>query len=377
MEQGSLQERYLSRSVIKHIRRLNPKLSVSAAVGNDYANLHGSVSADGIGDTPWIAWVKAMNNFACSGGQIEGARLTMLLPQNVNNLVAQNAYVFILATGMLFCILTGGNIDLSVGSVVCFVAAVGGKMMVLNSMNPYLTMLVMLLTGIAIGAWQGFWIAYVRIPPFIVTLAGMLAFRGLSNVVLEGQTLAPMPDAYLGLFNNYIPDFLGGGEGFNRTCFVVGIIVCIVYVALVMKNRADRAKKGYSVEAFGGTAVKMVLICAVVLAFMFRLAQYKGIPNSLLWVAVIIAIYTYIASKTTTGRYFYAVGGNEKATKLSGIDTNKVYFLAYLNMGLLAAIAGMVTMARLNSSNPQAGTNFEMDAIGACFIGGASAYGCP
>ena len=139
-----------------------------------------------------------------------------------------------------------------------------------------------------------------------------------------------------------------------------------------MKNRADRAKKGYSVESFGGVAVKMVLICAVVLAFMFRLAQYKGIPNSLLWVVVIIAIYTYIASKTTTGRYFYAVGGNEKATKLSGIDTNKVYFLAYLNMGLLAAIAGMVTMARLNSSNPQAGTNFEMDAIGACFIGGAS-----
>ena len=299
----------------------------------------------------------------------------MLLPQNVNNLVAQNAYVFILATGMLFCILTGGNIDLSVGSVVCFVAAVGGKMMVLNSMNPYLTMIVMLLVGIAIGAWQGFWIAYVRIPPFIVTLAGMLAFRGLSNVVLEGQTLAPMPDAYLALFNNYIPDFLGGGEGFNRTCFVVGIIVCIVYVALVMKNRADRAKKGYSVESFGGVAVKMVLICVVVLAFMFRLAQYKGIPNSLLWVAVIIAIDTYIASKTTTGRYFYAVGGNEKATKLSGIDTNKVYFLAYLNMGLLAAIAGMVTMARLNSSNPQAGTNFEMDAIGACFIGGASAYG--
>ena len=271
--------------------------------------------------------------------------------------------------------LTGGNIDLSVGSVVCFVAAVGGKMMVLNSMNPYLSMIVMLLIGIAIGAWQGFWIAYVRIPPFIVTLAGMFAFRGLSNVVLEGQTLAPMPDAYLGLFNNYIPDFLGGGEGFNRTCFVVGIIVCIVYVALVMKNRADRAKKGYSVDAFGGVAIKMVLICVVVLAFMYRLAQYKGIPNSLVWVAVIIAIYTYVASKTTTGRYFYAVGGKEKATKLSGIDTNKVYFLAYLNMGLLAAIAGMVTMARLNSANPQAGTNFEMDAIGSCFIGGASAYG--
>ena len=298
----------------------------------------------------------------------------MLLPQNVNNLIAQNAYVFVLATGMLFCILTGGNIDLSVGSVVCFIGAVGGKMMVTNGMNSYLSMLVMVLVGILIGAWQGFWIAYVRIPPFIVTLAGMLVFRGLSNVVLDGMTLAPMPDDFLGLFNNYVPDFFGM-EGFNMTCFLVGVIVCVVYVLMIFKGRITRAKKGYRVEPLSGTLIKMVLICAAVLAFMFRLAQYKGIPNSLVWIAVVIAIYTYISSKTTVGRYFYAVGGNEKATKLSGINTNRVYFLAYLNMGFLAAVAGMVTTARLNSSNPTAGTNFEMDAIGACFIGGASAYG--
>ncbi|HJB15548.1 MAG TPA: sugar ABC transporter permease [Candidatus Blautia excrementipullorum] len=298
----------------------------------------------------------------------------MLLPQNVNNLIAQNAYVFVLATGMLFCILTGGNIDLSVGSVVCFIGAVGGKMMVTNGMNSYLSMLVMVLVGILIGAWQGFWIAYVRIPPFIVTLAGMLVFRGLSNVVLDGMTLAPMPDDFLGLFNNYVPDFFGM-EGFNMTCFLVGVIVCVIYVLMVFKGRITRAKKGYRVEPLSGTLIKMILICAAVLAFMFRLAQYKGIPNSLVWIAVVIAIYTYISSKTTVGRYFYAVGGNEKATKLSGINTNRVYFLAYLNMGFLAAIAGMVTTARLNSSNPTAGTNFEMDAIGACFIGGASAYG--
>lgn len=298
----------------------------------------------------------------------------MLLPQNVNNLIAQNAYVFVLATGMLFCILTGGNIDLSVGSVVCFIGAVGGKMMVTNGMNSYLSMLVMVLVGILIGAWQGFWIAYVRIPPFIVTLAGMLVFRGLSNVVLDGMTLAPMPDDFLGLFNNYVPDFFGM-EGFNMTCFLVGVIVCVIYVLMVFKGRITRAKKGYRVEPLTGALIKMVLICAAVLAFMFRLAQYKGIPNSLVWIAVVIAIYTYISSKTTVGRYFYAVGGNEKATKLSGINTNRVYFLAYLNMGFLAAIAGMVTTARLNSSNPTAGTNFEMDAIGACFIGGASAYG--
>lgn len=166
----------------------------------------------------------------------------MLLPQNVNNLIAQNAYVFILATGMLFCILTGGNIDLSVGSVVCFIGAVGGSMMVNNGMNSYLSMLVMVLVGILIGAWQGFWIAYVRIPPFIVTLAGMLVFRGLSNVVLGGMTLAPMPDDFLALFNNYIPDFFGG-EGFNITCFAVGIVVCVIYVLMVLKGRMSRVKK--------------------------------------------------------------------------------------------------------------------------------------
>lgn len=298
----------------------------------------------------------------------------MLLPQNVNNLVAQNAYVFILATGMLFCILTGGNIDLSVGSVVCFVGALGGTMMITMGINPYLSMLAMLIIGMLVGAWQGFWIAYVRIPPFIVTLAGMLMFRGLSNVVLQGMTLSPIPDQFLNLFNTYVPDIFGM-EGFNLTCFLAGIIACLVFVALELINRRKKLQKGYRVDPIGGMAIKMVLISSVVLFFMYKLARYKGIPNALIWVAVIIGIYSYISSKTTTGRYFYAVGGNEKATRLSGIDTNKVYFLAYLNMGLLAAVAGMVTVARLNSANPTAGNSYEMDAIGACFIGGASAYG--
>lgn len=298
----------------------------------------------------------------------------ILLPQNVTNLIAQNAYVFILATGMLFCILTGGNIDLSVGSVVCFVGAIGGQLMVNKGMNVYLSILVMVLVGVAIGAWQGFWIAYVRIPPFIVTLAGMLIFRGLSNVVLQGLTIAPMPDSFLELFNNYVPDFIGM-EGLNMTCFLAGVIGCVLYVAVMLRGRQQRISKGYAVEPMGGVMVKMIVICVAILAFMYRLAQYKGIPNSLVWVAIVIAIYTYIASKTTVGRYFYAVGGNEKATKLSGINTNRVYFLAYTNMGLLSAIAAMVTVARLNSANPTAGTSYEMDAIGSCFIGGASAYG--
>jgi len=298
----------------------------------------------------------------------------MLLPQNVNNLIAQNAYVFILATGMLFCILTGGNIDLSVGSVVCFVGAIGGKMMVEMGISPYLTLIAMVIMGMLVGAWQGFWIAYVRIPPFIVTLAGMLMFRGLSNVVLQGMTLAPIPDQFLMLFNTYVPDFFAV-EGFNLTCFLVGVIACVVYAVIVFNGRRQKLAKGYYVEPLTGVVVKMAVICIVLLSFMFRLAQYKGIPNALIWVAVIIGIYSYIASRTTTGRYFYAVGGNEKATKLSGINTNRVYFLAYLNMGLLAAIAGMVTVARLNSANPTAGNSYEMDAIAAVIVGGTSMSG--
>lgn len=298
----------------------------------------------------------------------------MLLPANINNLISQNAYVFVLATGMLLCILTGGNIDLSVGSVVCFVGAIGGTLMVNKNVSVPVAILVMVIVGLAIGAWQGFWIAYVKIPPFIVTLAGMFVFRGLSNVILNGLTISPMPDKYLNIFNSYVPDFFGG-EGFNITCMLAGVLACVIFVALQIKNRANRAKKGYELESFSGMIVKTVVICAAVLAFMYKLALHKGIPYVLLWVVVIILIYSYITSKTTTGRYFYAVGGNEKATKLSGINTKKVYFIAYLNMAFLAAVAGMITIARLNSANPTAGTNYEMDAIGSCFIGGASAYG--
>lgn len=298
----------------------------------------------------------------------------MLLPANVNNLIAQNAYVFVLATGMLLCILTGGNIDLSVGSVVCFVGAIGGTLMVNQKVPVLLAIVVMLVVGLVIGAWQGYWIAFKRIPPFIVTLAGMFVFRGLSNVILNGLTIAPMPNSYLNLFNTYVPDVFGG-NGFNITCMLVGILSCIIYIVLQIKSRKDRSQKGYQMEPVGNMIGKTVVICIAILAFTFKLSQHKGIPTVLIWVVVTVLIYSYITSKTTTGRYFYAVGGNEKATKLSGINTNMVYFKAYLNMAFLASVAGMITIARLNSANPTAGTNYEMDAIGSCFIGGASAYG--
>ena len=298
----------------------------------------------------------------------------MLLPQNVNNLIAKNAYVFILATGMLLCILTGGNIDLSVGSIVCFVGAIGATFMVNKGFNVYVSIIIMLLAGLIIGAWQGFWIAYRRIPPFIVTLAGMLMFRGLSNIVLDGFTIAPLPEGYLALFNSYIIDFFHG-DGFNITSLVVGIVAACIFVLVTFKGRISKIQKGYSVASMGSDVGKCIIVSLVVIVFMWRLGQYKGIPNILIWIAVIVLIYWYITSKTVIGRHLYAIGGNEKAAQLSGINTNKVYFFAYANMGLLAAFAAMVTIARLNSANPTAGDGYEMDAIGSCFIGGASAYG--
>ncbi len=302
----------------------------------------------------------------------------ILLPQNVSNLISQNAYVFILATGMLFCILTGGNIDLSVGSVVCFVGSIGATLMENRGVNLYVAILLMVIFGILIGAWQGFWIAFVRVPPFIVTLAGMLVFRGLSNVVLEGMTVPLTNETYINIFgggaNCYLPDFFGM-NGFNLTSMLVGIIACIIFIILQIKNRLNKVKHGYQTEGLRHVILKTIFICIVILAFAIRLSQYRGIPTALIWVIIVVLIYGYISSKTTVGRHFYAVGGNEKATKLSGINTNRVYFLAYLNMGFLAALAGMLTIARMTSAQPTYGTNYEMDAIGSCFIGGASAYG--
>jgi len=303
----------------------------------------------------------------------------LLMPQNITNIIAQNAYVFVLATGMLLCILTGGNIDLSVGSVVCFVGAMGAVWM-RDGMNMWLAVVLMLLLGLAIGAWQAFWIAFVRVPPFITTLSGMLVFRGLSNVVLQGRTVAVSNEVFIRIFGGgakcYVPDFIGGAESeLNMLCIVVGAVAIAAYVVSTFISRGSRVRKGYAVESLVATLIKTLLISFVVAFFAYKLAQYKGLPTALIWVAIIIAIYTYITSKTTVGRHFYAVGGNEQATKLSGINTKRVYFIAYANMGLLSAFAGMLTIARMTSAQPTYGQNYEMDAIGSCFIGGASAYG--
>ena len=301
----------------------------------------------------------------------------ILMPQNITNIISQNAYVFVLATGMLCCILTGGNIDLSVGSVVCFVGTVGAVLMH-KELNMWLAVLVMLGVGLLIGAWQAFWIAYVKVPPFITTLSGMLVFRGLSNVVLQGKTMAVTNEKFVQIFgggaNCYVPDFFKG-ENINLFCLIVGIVACLVYLALAVRNTVVRKKAGLESAPIYQIAIKAVIIVAVALFFTIRLAQYKGLPMALIWVVAVIMIYSYITSKTTIGRHLYAVGGNEVATKLSGINTKNVYFFAYANMGLLAGLAGILTIARLTSAQPTYGQNYEMDAIGSCFIGGASAYG--
>ena len=303
----------------------------------------------------------------------------ILLPMNVSNLISQNAYVFVLATGMLLCILTGGNIDLSVGSVVCFVGAVGAILMVNHNVPVPLAILIMILIGTTIGAFQGFWIAFVRIPPFIVTLAGMLAFRGLSNVVLNGLTVSIKDKtSFVNLFGGgadcYIPDLFGGAS-LNLTCLFGGIVAATILVILQVMGRIKKKSSGYDLEPVWTFALKVIVLAGVLVLFAYKLAQHKGIPSVLIWVLIVVLIYGYITSNTTVGRYFYAVGGNEKATKLSGIDPRKVYFWAYFLMSFLAGFSGLLVASRIGSVDGNMGNSYEMDAIASCFIGGASAYG--
>lgn len=299
---------------------------------------------------------------------------SLFSPSNVTNLILQNSYVVILAAGMLLCILTGGNIDLSVGSIVALVGAIAGTLIVNLKVNIFLSILISLAAGLLIGIWQGFWIAYIRIPPFIVTLAGMMLWRGLALIILNGLTISPFPEDYLKYFTSFIPNT----ENPNAVMFttvVAGAVVCAAFIVLQITGRAQRTRKQYDVEGGGMFVGRIVLICAVVMALSFFLGQNKGIPVVLILLAVVVLVYGYYTQNTVPGRHLYAMGGNEKAAKLSGIDTNRTLFFAYANMAFLSAVTALVCVARFNSAAPAAGTNYELDAIGACFIGGASAYG--
>ena len=298
----------------------------------------------------------------------------LFYPQNMSNLMLQNSYVLVLACGMLLCILTGGNIDLSVGSTVCLVGALAAQLMDKSGMNAILVIFICLMVGAVIGGWQGFWIGYVHIPPFICTLSGMFLFRGLGRVILASKTVPVKNKTFLNIFASYV-QIPGLDDAKKWSALIVGIAIAVILLITVFTGRANRARKGYAVGPLAPELLKKVIIAAVVVFYSWKLAGYKGIPVMLIWVLAVVAIYAFITSKTALGRYFYAVGGNEKATKLSGIDTRKVYFLAYLSMSFLAGLSGLLMAARIASVNGDTGNAFEMDAIGSCFIGGASAYG--
>ncbi len=302
----------------------------------------------------------------------------LLTPANITNIISQNSYVVILAVGMLLCILTGGNIDLSVGSIVALVGAVAGVLIVNLKVNIYVSILICLAVGIAIGVWQGFWIAYMRIPPFIVTLAGMLLWRGLAQVILNGLTISGFPESYLVYFTSYLPLYDKPAEhkaAILGVTLAVGAVVCAVYAATQAATRIKRKKKNYETQSLFPFVARTAALCALVMVVAFMLGSHKGLPTILILLAIIVLIYGYYTENTVPGRHLYAMGGNEKAAKLSGIDTNRTMFFAYANMAFLAAVAALVVTARFNSAAPAAGTSYEMDAIGACFIGGASAYG--
>ncbi|UUZ80295.1 sugar ABC transporter permease [Paenibacillus sp. P26] len=296
---------------------------------------------------------------------------TLLKPLNVTNLILQNSYILILAVGMLLVIITG-CIDLSVGSVAAFVGAISGVMMVTHHMPFSVSVIVCLLIGALVGAWQGFWVAYVKIPSFIVTLAGMLLFRGLTMIVLSGMSLAPYPKMFQKISSGFLADPLGDS---HLLTILIGVALSVVYIWLEWRNRKSKLQYRFEVIPGGLFAAKLAAVVVVILLFAYVLAQYEGIPNILILLSILVIIYSFVMNKMVMGRHIYALGGNEKAAKLSGVKTQRVTFWVFVNMGVLAALSGLVFAARLNAATPKAGTNFELDAIAACFIGGASATG--
>ncbi|MCR5542847.1 MAG: sugar ABC transporter permease [Eubacterium sp.] len=302
----------------------------------------------------------------------------MFDPMNFNALITQNAYVFVLATGMLMCMLTGGNIDLSCGSFVCFLGAIGGIVMTTKQMGAGVSIGVMLLIGVIYGCVLGFLIAYVNIPPWIATLAGYLAFRGWGTALLSansttGSISFAAEKTFLNIFSGKL--FSTPAGQLNIVCIVAGIVSCVIVVAVNFLSRARKIKKGYEAESLISVIIKTAIAVAAIMLFAYKLALAGGIPTVLVWVVAIVLIYSFITSKTVVGRYFYTIGGNAETTRLSGVNTKMIMFLAYLNMAVLTAITTFIVAARFQAANSTAGTNYEMDAIAACVVGGVSAYG--
>lgn len=298
---------------------------------------------------------------------------TLLQPLNITNLVLQNSYIVIMALGMLL-VIVAGHIDLSVGSVVGFVGALAAVMMVRYEVHFVPATIACLVVGAAIGAAQGYWIAYLKIPSFIVTLAGMLVFKGLSLALLQGQSVGPFPEAFQKLSSGFIPDFFSV-EAFRLTSLIIGVVVAALMVFAELRARKNQQAHGMEVEPFSFFMGKNLVFAAAVMYLSYLMASYKGLPNVLIIMFGLMLMYQFVTNRTTIGRRVYALGGNEKAARLSGINTERLTFYTFVNMGVLAALAGLIFAARLNTATPKAGLGFELDVIAACFIGGASATG--
>lgn len=294
-------------------------------------------------------------------------------PLNITNLILQNSHVLVLAIGMLLVILLG-DVDLSVGSVVAFVGAASAVMMIQWQWNPMVAIVASLLIGGLIGAWNGFWVSYIGIPAFIVTLAGLLSFRGLTQVILGGTTLAPFPTFFTKLSSGYIPDFISNGE-LHITSILIGLILSLLSVWNMWKARKRKKDNLFEVESSAWFIIKVGIMFASIMLLTFVLASYQGYPVILILLAVLIMIYGFVTTKSTLGRQIYAIGGNRKAAELSGVKTKKLTFWIFVNMGVLSALAGLIVASRLNAATPNAGNGFELDAIAAVYIGGASASG--
>jgi putative multiple sugar transport system permease protein len=298
---------------------------------------------------------------------------TLLQPLNLTNLVLQNSYIVIMALGMLL-VIVAGHIDLSVGSVCGFIGALAAVLMVNYDWHFVPATIVCLLVGAVIGAAQGWFVAYFKIPSFIVTLAGMLVFKGLALALLQGQSVGPFPESFQRLSSGFIPDPLGGGE-LRLTSLLLGAGVGLAMLVIGWRARSHQQQHGMEIEPMALFVVRNAAFAAIIVALAWLMSSYKGLPNVLIIMFALMVAYDFVTTRTTVGRRIYALGGNEKAARLSGIRTDRLAFLTFVNMGVLAALAGLVFAARLNTATPKAGLGFELDVIAACFIGGASASG--
>ena len=299
-----------------------------------------------------------------------------LSPANINNLVMQNGYVVILAVGMLLCVLTG-NIDLGVGSVVAVTGSAAGIILVDYKMNMWAAIAIALLIGLLTGIFAGVFIAYLNIPPFVVTLATMLMGRGLTYTMLQAQTKGPLPDDFVFIGAGFLPTVkvpFGAGT-LDLVSIAVAIIATIAVILSEIKSIATKKKYGFATNPVWQLIVKNGVLLFIIWFFFYKLACWNGLPFVLLLMFILVVVYAFITSNTVAGRQIYALGGNRKAAQLSGIDTRKVFFWVYVNMGVLSALAGIVLAARNASATPKAGDGFEMDAIASCYIGGAAVAG--